>query len=141
VVLVFRITQIYGLLNAVSTNDTFNEGLLRRQKLVNKYSDEKQAVLGGVAINKMEAKSYVDNSVAGAKYIYYDVVLRLKDLCPNFFQNFPLALGVKFKITLTLNNNISFQFRKIHTGYFIYDFQSFGNVTICHQSFNDCFIL
>ena len=119
----------FGLINAVDTNDTYNEGMLNRQKLISKYnSNSKNLVLGGDNINRMASNSYISNTVGG-KYIFYDVTIRLKDLCPNFFQNFPLALGVKFKITLTLNNNIEFKFRKNTAGNLIYDPSSFVNVT------------
>jgi hypothetical protein len=121
----------FGLLNAVDTNDSYNEGMLKRQKLVNKInidSQNKTAVLGTTAINRLDAKTYVTNTATG-KYIFYDAIIRLKDLCPNFFQNFPLTLGVKFKITLTMNNNISFSFRKSQEGNFIYDPTTFVNVT------------
>ncbi|MFO0415045.1 MAG: hypothetical protein ACK50E_05275, partial [Bacteroidota bacterium] len=92
------------------------------------YDASKVAVLGNESVNNHECKSYVSNQTDG-KYYYYDVVLRLKDLCPHFFPNFPLAMGVKFKITLTLNNNVSFKFRKNATGVFVYDPADFSNVT------------
>lgn len=68
-------------------------------------------------------------NLASGKYIYYDVVLRLKDLCPNLFNNLPMAQGLKFKIVLTLNNNITFEFQKLANGNFSYDYSKFSNVT------------
>lgn len=118
----------FGLINSLTINDTYNEGLLRRQKLINKYSADKVLVLGDESINSQEIKSYVSNQADG-KYYFYDVVLRLKDLQPHFFPNFPLAPGVKFKITLTLNNNISFKFKKLANGNFYYDYSTFSNVS------------
>lgn len=118
----------FGLINGLSVNDTFNEGMYRRQKLFNKYNTDKLLVLGAESVNEKECKSYISNRNDG-KYFFYDVVLRLKDIAPHFFPNFPLTTGVKFKITLTLNNNISFQFRKNANGNFVYDPATFSNVT------------
>lgn len=118
----------FSLINGFQVNDTANEGFLERQKLVNKYNAEKQAVLGNADLNKVTCKSYVENLASG-KYIYYDVIIRLKDLCPNLFNNLPMAMGMKFKIVLTLNNNVSFRFRKNAAGNFVYDYSSFSNVT------------
>ena len=118
----------FGLVNGLAINDTFNAGMLKRQKLINKYNDDKLLVLGNEDSNKNSSKSYVSNTDTG-KYYYYDVVLRLKDLCPHFFPNFPLCTGVKFKITLTLNNNIGFNFKKNVAGKFVFDPSTFTNVT------------
>lgn len=118
----------FKLVDGLSINDTCNEGMLRRQKLINKYSPDKQLVLGSVDANNRECKNYILNDTDG-KYIFYDVILRLKDLAPDFFPNFPLVMGVKFKITLTLNNNVSFQFKKDANGKFVFDPTKFANVT------------
>ncbi len=93
---------------------------MKRQKLVNKFNAEKLLVLGTLTEQAPAAKTYVENKPDG-KYIFYDVVIRLKDLCPNLFKNFPLTMGSKFKITLTLNNNVSFKFRKMSNGNFQMD--------------------
>ena len=114
--------------DALNYNETSNFGMLNRQKLVNKYTAEKISVLGDLNTQKIAAKSYIENQADG-KYIFYDVVIRLKDLCPNLFKNFPLTLGSKFKITLTLNNNIGFKFQKNNDGNFVYDYSSFSNVS------------
>lgn len=118
----------FGLVDGLAVNDTHNSGLLRRQKFVNKYNTEKVAILGDIARNKPSCKNYVE-TIASGKYIYYDVVIRLKDLCPNLFSNLPMAKGMKFKIVLTLNNNITFTFQKDDNGNFIYDTSKFSNVT------------
>ncbi len=118
----------FGLVDGLAVNDTHNNGLLRRQKFVNKLNLEKTDVLGNFPINKLACKNYVENIDSG-KYIYYDVVLRLKDLCPNLFNNLPMAQGLKFKILLTLKNNISFQFKKDDNCNFVYDFSTFSNGT------------
>jgi hypothetical protein len=118
----------FGLVDGLAVNDTHNSGLLRRQKFVNKYNAEKQAVLGNLDRNRPSCKNYVENLASG-KYIYYDVVIRLKDLCPNLFSNLPMAKGMKFKIVLTLNNNITFEFKKDDAGNFVYNYQTFSNVT------------
>lgn len=115
-------------IHSTQHNDVWNEGMLRRQKLVNKYSTDKQAVLGNIARNKMEAKNYVDNDTDG-KYYYYNVILRLKDLQLHFFPNFPLTMGTKFKITLILNNNVTFTFQKTLAGLLKFDTTKFSNVT------------
>jgi len=118
----------FGLVQGLAVNDTYNEGMFRRQKLINKYSADKILILGDEAKNSTECKSYVLNTNNG-KYYFYDVVLRLKDLAPHFFPNFPLTTGVKFKITLTLNNNISFQFSKNINGAFVFNPATFSNVS------------
>lgn len=118
----------FKLINAFDYNDVANEGLLKRQRLVGKLNAEKNAVLGNLNTTKEHQKNYIENLASG-KYIYYDCVLRLKDLCPNLFKNFPLTQGVRLKITLTLNNNIEFQFRKNGAGNFVYDPASFINVS------------
>ena len=119
----------FKTLENLECNESSNEGLLKRQKFVNKYNTEKVSVLGnGYAQSQSSLKSYVANTPE-AKYIYYDAVLRLKDICPNLFKNFPMAMGIKLKITLTLNNNISFRFQKLADGNFAYDKSSFQNVT------------
>ena len=110
----------FKLVDGFDVNDTNNDGLLKRQKLVNKYNTEKLEILGTFDKQKTSAKSYVENKV-DAKYIFYDVFIRLKDLCPNLFKNFPLTMGSKFKITLTLNNNVSFKFVKTAAGLFQMD--------------------
>jgi hypothetical protein len=116
---------------SLSRNETFNEGFLRRQKFFNKYTDGRGVVLGDMINNRSNvdvAKSYIENTDTG-KYIYYDCVLRLRDLVPNFFNNLPMGLGMKLKITLTLNNNIDFEFRKNHEGKFVIDTTKFSNVS------------
>lgn len=118
----------FGLINPLDINESHNDGLLKRQRFVNKLTDEKRAVLGTLSKNKENCKSYVENLAAG-KYIYYDIVLRLKDICPNLFNNLPMAMGLKFRITLTLNNNVSFRFIKKADGTFVYDPTTFANVT------------
>lgn len=116
-------------IDAFDTNETSNEGMLKRQRNVGKYNAERLSVLGTtLAPTREHQKNYVENEASG-KYIYYDCVLRLRDLCPNLFKNFPLTQGVKLKITLTLNNNIEFQFRKNNDGFFVYDYTSFSNVS------------
>lgn len=109
-----------GLLKPLSQNDDCNEGLLKRQKLVNKINTEKQAVLGNETAYASDAKSYVKTDASG-KYYFYDVCLRLKDICPDLFNNLPMAVGLKFKFTLTLNNNVSFRFAKNAAGNLIFD--------------------
>ena len=118
----------FGLVDGLTINDTHNQGLLKRQKFINRYNNEKSAVLGDANANRPSGKSYVENLVTG-KYIYYDVVLRLKDICPNLFNNLPMAMGMKLKLVLTLNNNISFKFKKNGDGKFVYDYSTFSNVT------------
>lgn len=118
----------FKLINAFNFNDVANEGLLKRQRLINKQDNEKSAVLGGLNTTKEHQKNVVENLPTG-KYIYYDCVLRLKDMCPNLFKNFPLTQGVKLKITLTLNNNVEFQFRKNGAGNFVYEPALFTNVS------------
>lgn len=118
----------FGLVQGLAVNDTYNEGMFRRQKLINKYSADKILILGDEAKNSTECKSFVSNKTDG-KYYFYDVVLRLKDLSPHFFPNFPLTTGVKFKITLTLNNNVSFQFSKNANGAFVFNPATFSNVS------------
>jgi hypothetical protein len=118
--------SIYPSLNS---NEAYNEGLVRRQQLINKFTNQKKTdILGTVDRNKQEAKSYIENQ-DGGKYIYYVATLRLQDIQPHFFPNFPLTQGVKFKITLTLNNNVTFKFQKNAAGRLIFNNDSFGNVT------------
>lgn len=116
------------LLKSANTNESSNQGFLKRQQLINKYTSDKILVLGSETVNAMECKSYVKNATDG-KYYYYDVVLRLKDLSPHFFPNFPLSAGVKFKITLTLNNNVSFKFGKDASGMMTFYKNTFANVS------------
>lgn len=124
----------FSLVGAYDSNDSSNEGLLRRQKLISKYNDEKLGLIHGnttagvVNTSNFNGKSIVYN-IDGGKYIYYDCYLRLKDICPNLFNNLPMALGLKLKITLTLNNNVSFKFKKNVDGNFIYDYSQFSNPT------------
>jgi hypothetical protein len=119
----------FGLVNGFTTNDTYNEGLLKRQKLFTRKNNEKTAVHGDFTLEgKGMGKSFIQNT-AVAKYMYYHCYLRLKDLVPNFFNNLPLSYGLKIKITLTLNNNVSFEFSKDDTGNFVYDFSKFSNPT------------
>jgi hypothetical protein len=88
-------------------------------------------VLGSLAINSQEAKYYIENvdGAQGGQYIYYTCFLRLTDLVPDLFTRFPMTKGVKFKITLTLNNNVSFQFQKNTAGALLFDRTKFNNVT------------
>jgi hypothetical protein len=121
----------WGLVNAFDTNETYNDGFLKRQKLINKINSEKAQVLGNVnsADIKATAKHYIENTTNG-KYIYYDVYLKLADICPYFFRNLPMAVGLKMKITLRLNNVVSFNFQKNADGDFVYDLNSpFVNTT------------
>ena len=121
----------WGLVNAFDTNETYNEGFLKRQKLINKINSEKALVLGNVnsADIKATAKHYIENTTTG-KYIYYDVYLKLADICPYFFRNLPMAVGLKMKITLRLNNIVSFSFQKNADGDFVYDLNTaFVNTT------------
>jgi len=116
----------FGLVNAFDTNDTYNEGMLKRQKLFSRFNAEKTAVIGD--IEQSSGRSFVRNTPT-AKYMYYHCYIRLKDLCPNFFNNLPMSYGLKIKITLTLNNNISFQFSKDNAGNIVYDYSKFSNPT------------
>jgi len=120
----------FGLLSAFDKNDTHNEGFLKRQKLVNKIDAEKALVLGDPLLDrsKISAKSFIQNTAHG-KFIYYDIVLRLKDACPNLFKNLKMTKGARLKITLTLNNNISFSFQKNANGNFVYNPSTFSNGT------------
>jgi hypothetical protein len=118
---------------AVDINSTSNEGLRRRHALIQKLGavNGKDAVLGSLAINSQEAKNYIENEdgAQGGKYIYNTCFLRLTDLVPDLFTRFPMTKGVKFKITLTLNNNVSFQFQKNTAGALLFDPTKFNNVT------------
>jgi hypothetical protein len=113
---------------SLTRNETMNEGFLRRQKFMNRYKDGKNSVLGDMTDNRNIAKNYIENTATG-KYIYYDCVLRLRDLVPNLFSNLPMGLGMKLKITLTLNNNIDFEFSKNNVGNFVIDTTKFSNVS------------
>ena len=106
----------FKVLDAGSDNDVVNEGLLKRQKLFNKLSAEKQVVLGDINNSKKDDRNGINNTHDIYKYYYYDCIIRLKDLCPNFFNNFPLTQNVKIRLTLTLNNNVSFSFTKAGAG-------------------------
>mmetsp|Transcript_4436 Transcript_4436/g.4448 ORF Transcript_4436/g.4448 Transcript_4436/m.4448 type:complete len:518 (-) Transcript_4436:2192-3745(-) len=118
---------------AVDVNATSNEGLRRRHALIQKLGsvNGKATILGDLEANKPEGKNYIENidGANGGKYIYYNVFLRLVDLMPDFFSNFPMSKGIKFKITLTLNNNVSFKFQKNAAGNLIFDPANFSNVT------------
>jgi hypothetical protein len=118
----------FGLVNAFDTNDTYNEGLLKRQKLFSRFNNEKTALIGQVNSDSAQGRSYVQNTVTG-KFMFYHCYIRLKDLCPNFFNNLPMSYGLKIKITLTLNNNVSFEFQKNAAGNFVYDYSKFSNPT------------
>ena len=121
----------FSFIKGTSLNDTSNEGMYQRQKFINKSeSTDRVAVYGNPATTSVRstAKNFIQNTTM-AKYIYYDCVLRLKDICPNLFKNLPMAKGMRLKITLTLNNNIGFSFSKNANGNFIYDFSTFQNVT------------
>lgn len=120
-----------GPQQGTETAENYNSGMLERQKLFAKqYELGRTAVLGAKADQtlKESGTSYVKND-GGIKYIYYDCYLRLKDICPNLFNNLPMAKGMKFKFVLTLNNNISFKFKKLTTGFIQYDHSQFSNVT------------
>jgi hypothetical protein len=118
----------FGIASCFDSNESFNSGLYKRQKLITKYNGEKTTLMGGVDNPSGNGKSFVLNT-GTAKYIYYDCYLRLKDIVPNFFNNIPMSYGVKMKITLTLNNNISFSFKKNTDGNFLYNPNSFSNPT------------
>jgi hypothetical protein len=123
--------------NAFSTdvNSTSNEGLRRRHALIQKLGavNGKALVLGDLNANKPEGKNFIENVDGivgvGGKYIYYTAFLRLIDLQPDLFTNFPMTKGIKFKITLTLNNNISFTFQKTAAGALTFNQANFSNVT------------
>lgn len=122
----------FGLIHPLTQNESFNEGFLKRQRLFNKYNDEKLLVLGTEERQRQyEAKSGVRTvtGAGGGKYFLYDCIIRLKDLCPSFFGNFPMSMGIKFKITLTLNNNIEFQFGKSANGLLTFNQDDFRNLT------------
>lgn len=121
-----------GPTHSMNFNDSYNSGMLERQKLVDKYNsdaaDPKLALLGGENIYKQTQKNHVINNAAGKTY-FYDVIIRLKDLNPDLFSEMPLIMGARFKITLTLNHNVSFSFKKLDNGTIRYDFSTFNNAT------------
>ena len=107
-----------------------NEGILKRQMTFSRLQVPnfgRNSVLGSDdSVRGRTGANHIVNGVS-AKAYYYDCILRLKDL--PFFKEMPLTIGANIRITLTLNNNVSFQFRRLNTGEIVYTPGSFSNST------------
>ena len=106
-----------AFLNTMNTS-VFNDGMATRQKRwarrLNKtagaagaQTDGKEVLFGSDAqqFYKEMGINYIETT-AGATYIYYNCIIRLTDLAPQFFKSvdFPKFLkNVNFKITLQVN--------------------------------------
>lgn len=117
----------------VCEGEIANEGMIKRQRYLNKIVHNGALINGrGKVLRETTddfratntAMNYIVDS-ATSKAIFYDVIIRLKDI--PFFQDFPLCKADKVKIILNLNNNIKFSFRKNALGAMIYEPNSFVN--------------
>jgi hypothetical protein len=100
-----------------------NDGMYKRQiNAFNHFTNGKQLVLsadtGAGDVRPAASESLYNYIVSNTacKIYYYDCVIRLRDLAPSFFGSMPMSRGQNLRITLTLNNNITFKFRKSNGG-------------------------
>jgi len=91
-----------------------NDGFAKRIGYFNSIEGNgRDAVLGGA--DKIAGHmNYLKNDGDNIKYYFYNCYLRLRDL--PFFKDLPIIRSGTMRITLTLNNNVSFSVSKTNTG-------------------------
>lgn len=98
---------------SLNEGEIANKGLIRRQKYISRFSTNgKSVVLGGDV--KKQNLNYVTAEGTNALVYYYTCYVRLSDL--PFFKEMKMMRGGVFRINMTLNNNVQFQFRKNSVG-------------------------
>lgn len=112
--------------------DVSNDAIRKRQRYFNRVQFQGKASLLCANENDLARTSGANTISFSAnpnlKIYYYDCIIRLKDLS-SFFENMPMVRGAVMKITLVLNNNVSFQVAKDAAGNFTYTPSTFQNAT------------
>jgi len=91
-----------------------NDGFAKRISYFNSIKGNgRDAILGDIT-EISGHMNYIENFDADTKYYYYNAYLRLRDL--PFFDKLPLIRSGTMRITMTLNNNVSFNVKKAATG-------------------------
>lgn len=123
-----NVTAVGSIPTSAHARELVNDGLMKRQSYFQRSTESagKDLVYGNddVFRNKLTGNHIVNYS--NAKVFYCDLMIRLRDL-PFFNGDVPMMRGANMKLTLTLNNNVSFNFKKNADG--AMSFSNFSNVS------------